>query len=534
MLFKLSMKFQLSFVGLLIIIIISCNPACRNEGVVDSNFNKNDSLVINHLFDSLSQNYLMSNDSLVLFSDYIISSFDKSVDLINIRIAHSHYAHSNYFLAQEYFDHAAQIYLADSLIENYAEQISNIGVVKEVSGDYMGAIENYILALSIFDSIDVPLKKSYINNNIGIVYQQLDKNKEALSYYHKSLEISQKLGREDINASRYNNIATIYEEDYQDYDSALYYYHQAHLIYTTENQSKRLPILENNMGYIYLQQKQFNKADSLFSKALEFSLEYKLDNVLGSIYRNQSLLLIEQKRPQAAEDKALEAVNFTRKNQFKEKEIKALMALSEIYERRGKHEKANTILKTYHELKEELASKEEEQHISQLNIKYQVNEKEHQIQVLELENNVQSQELLQLWLFIAVLVVLLSGLFFIYRLQKRNSKLLLRQMKRDLADYIAQLEEIKEDQNKKEEELKSEVQEEQLNNEQHILKQLKQFGLTEREESVLILISKGYKNAEIAEKMFVSINTIKTHTKNLFIKLDVRNRIEASRKAHII
>jgi len=47
-------------------------------------------------------------------------------------------------------------------------------------------------------------------------------------------------------------------------------------------------------------------------------------------------------------------------------------------------------------------------------------------------------------------------------------------------------------------------------------------------------ITHGFKNQEIADKMFVSLSTIKTHTKNIFEKLDVRNRIEAVRKAHII
>jgi len=44
---------------------------------------------------------------------------------------------------------------------------------------------------------------------------------------------------------------------------------------------------------------------------------------------------------------------------------------------------------------------------------------------------------------------------------------------------------------------------------------------------VLKFIAKGYKNSEIAEKLFVSQNTIKTHIKNIYTKLNVRNRVEA-------
>lgn len=53
-------------------------------------------------------------------------------------------------------------------------------------------------------------------------------------------------------------------------------------------------------------------------------------------------------------------------------------------------------------------------------------------------------------------------------------------------------------------------------------------ALTQREQDILLLIRLGKTNAEIAQELEVSVNTIKTHTKNLFRKLGVRNRIEAS------
>ena len=47
---------------------------------------------------------------------------------------------------------------------------------------------------------------------------------------------------------------------------------------------------------------------------------------------------------------------------------------------------------------------------------------------------------------------------------------------------------------------------------------------TEKEFEVLEDLSKGLSNNQIAEKQFVSINTIKFHIKNIFVKLDVINR----------
>jgi LuxR family transcriptional regulator, maltose regulon positive regulatory protein len=51
--------------------------------------------------------------------------------------------------------------------------------------------------------------------------------------------------------------------------------------------------------------------------------------------------------------------------------------------------------------------------------------------------------------------------------------------------------------------------------------------LTERELDVLLLLAQGYGNQAIAEKLFVSITTVKTHLRNINIKLGAHNRTEA-------
>lgn len=57
------------------------------------------------------------------------------------------------------------------------------------------------------------------------------------------------------------------------------------------------------------------------------------------------------------------------------------------------------------------------------------------------------------------------------------------------------------------------------------------LGISERELEVLELMAEGLSNIEIAEKLFVSLNTIKTHSSNVFEKLDVKRRTQAVEKA---
>ena len=58
-----------------------------------------------------------------------------------------------------------------------------------------------------------------------------------------------------------------------------------------------------------------------------------------------------------------------------------------------------------------------------------------------------------------------------------------------------------------------------------------QLGISKRELEVLQLMAEGHTNQGIADELFVSLNTIKTHGSRIFEKLDVKNRTQAIDKA---
>lgn len=51
--------------------------------------------------------------------------------------------------------------------------------------------------------------------------------------------------------------------------------------------------------------------------------------------------------------------------------------------------------------------------------------------------------------------------------------------------------------------------------------------LTDREREILLIARNGLSNKAIAEKLFISIGTVKKHFENIFFKLEARNKIEA-------
>jgi DNA-binding CsgD family transcriptional regulator len=60
---------------------------------------------------------------------------------------------------------------------------------------------------------------------------------------------------------------------------------------------------------------------------------------------------------------------------------------------------------------------------------------------------------------------------------------------------------------------------------------LKNLNLSSREDEVLQLMAQGFSNADIANKLFLSLSTVKTHVSNLFFKMEVKSRTQAIEKA---
>jgi DNA-binding NarL/FixJ family response regulator len=57
--------------------------------------------------------------------------------------------------------------------------------------------------------------------------------------------------------------------------------------------------------------------------------------------------------------------------------------------------------------------------------------------------------------------------------------------------------------------------------------------LTPREREILALVAQGYSNAQLARALWVTEQTVKFHLSNIYRKLEVANRTEASRWAHL-
>lgn len=125
--------------------------------------------------------------------------------------------------------------------------------------------------------------------------------------------------------------------------------------------------------------------------------------------------------------------------------------------------------------------------------------------------------------FIIAFLALLIFTFFLIRFfikKRKKQETIIAQMKNELRSSMEELTEIKQ------ESVKDNL--DQIA--ERIEKLARKHELTDRETDVLLQITKGLNNKEIAEELFVSVNTIKYHTRNLYEKLDIKKRTEIASK----
>jgi ATP/maltotriose-dependent transcriptional regulator MalT len=173
--------------------------------------------------------------------------------------------------------------------------------------------------------------------------------------------------------------------------------------------------------------------------------------------------------------------------------------------------------------KDSIFNEKKRKNIAEILTRYETEKKEQQIELLDKYNQLKSQRIRIQWIaIIAILLISLSGAL-ISRLIIKNKNHKLRQMNLELHNYLLQLNDP----------LKRLVAGHDREDDP-VGELVDQFGLTQREAEIMDLIRQGLTNQELGDRLFVSSNTIKYHIKNIYIKLDVKNRVQALQKTTLV
>lgn len=293
-----------------------------------------------------------------------------------------------------------------------------MGVGYGTKGMYPEALDCHLKALRLSEKIGLKGLTGNNYTNIAIVYSNMGDFPRALDYFHRSLQIARQFPNQGGVADAFINLGDVYTKAMQ-LDSALIYTLEALHISETIHDSSRLSISLSNLGDIYVKKKAPLTALDYFKRALQLS--EAIHDADGISYTHHSM-----------------AEAYSLLGRYKESIHYAMMSLLEARELNA----SETIRNAYHTLytdyqdlgdfrqalawrnreialTDSLYTLGKEKQIKMLQSDYELEKKQHQLDVLNKDKLFQQEEIKRsksmYYLSIAGILLLITWAVFLVR-----------------------------------------------------------------------------------------------------------------------
>lgn len=342
--------------------------------------------------------------------------------------------------------------------------------------------------------------------------QALEYGKEALRW----------LRTEGVNANskgiRFSKVGNIFYLK-NNLDSADRYLGYAQEEYEALGDSVRLATLWVTQAKVEIAKKNYNQAVELAFRAKRWHVKSGYNSQVS--YANLTMIkaLLANGKLFEAEVVIKENLRVARELQLLDDLKETYFFLSELYEFQNSYKNSKEAFVKYQMIKDSLISMEEKQKIKQLELTFKFDKIESENEILRLNNavaaaQIEKDKLQIMWLIISLAIALVGSVLIIWLMYNRY------QLKRKL--LMAEISELRV-------QIKSllEGDTSDLGLDAASLNDKLNNPLSVREFEILQYAISDLNNSQIAEKIFVSVNTVKYHLKNIYTKLGVSNRKQA-------
>lgn len=299
-------------------------------------------------------------------------------------------------------------------------------------GEYELAMNHYLAALEIEYQLENEVGIATLLSNIGLIHLEQTNYDKATEFLLESIERMENLGQYNENYQNYNNLGVIYRRK-GEYDRALDYFFEAKklsmeleepdsLIYfiaslNIGNTYRNMGELEEGSGYLY-------EADEFFSRRGMRGSQSITNLVLGQLHQDLD-------ENEIALDYAFKSLEFAQEAIQRERIKDAYELIAELYESMGQFEEAYQNYRLYHAVSDSLLNIQRADRIDELQIQFEVEQKDREIMLLNREAELQQARIAQQnqlkYFLIGGLVLLLAiaGLLLYFNIiRKKNNQLL--------------------------------------------------------------------------------------------------------------
>ena len=404
------------------------------------------------------------------------------------------------------------------LREEEATALRLSGNVKYVKGAYPEALDSFQKSYLLYKELNDSTSQGRLLSNIGLVFKNLKQYPLALENYRKAYDIFL-FTNDSISMSKlFNNLGVIYK-NLELYDSARYYYQLSLAGKQRENDEKGIASTLTNLGIISFLENDDQSAENYFRESI--AIEENLGNTEGVVrnLNNLAKIYFESNQPEKARQVAGQAYGLAKEMKTTLQIKESSEILYQYFRQKKEYSKALEFHEIYAESVQSLSNEESAREIGRMESRLQLAAQQNEIASLKREKDLSELELSRKRILLislsVIMFLVITGVIVYIRFQRNKHELL----KKILTSHVMELG-LKVNQLSAKENSVLNISFDDLND--------KLINpISKREYEVLEQVFSKKTNREIAESLHVSLNTIKTHLKNLYDKLGVNNRTDA-------
>lgn len=442
----------------------------------------------------------------------------------------------NYDLAISQLDRCLALKTGWKDLKDLSLTYNNLGKTYAQKGNYEAAIYNFIEALNLMQIDSNLIGQAFYLNNIGAVYDLQHNYFKALEYYQQSLKIKEELQDSLGIAASCTNIGITYH-NLEKFDLAVKFNQRAYSIFSKYDQPTRTARSLANTGNSYLSMEDFENASFYLKEALSLESQIEEELLIISLNNNLASLYLSLNMPDSADFYNKKSYALSRKANSLQGLASASKVQSQIHEMKGDLKSALQEERLFAQYNDSLINEANIYAVAEMESKYELAQKEKKIQQKNFE--IQKQKLQQekeaslkkFYFSLSLLLIIVFILILVKYRQKKRVNNLLTIQNNIIQNKNENLERIK-NQLKAELEDKTEILDKVFtsNKSQELPPEI--LSLSKREMEVLASLASGKTDQEIADSLFISKSTTKTHLRRIYSKLLVNGRSEAVSIAH--
>lgn len=420
---------------------------------------------------------------------------------------------------------------------------NNLGKTYMNTGQYELAASNFLKALKIMEASKDLQGQAYYLNNLGALYDLQHNYDRAIGFYSKSLAIKSQLKDQKGVAATHTNLGISYY-NLGNYQKAIASYEIAIRTYREFGTEAKLARSLSNLGKVYLELKDLPKARKVLIEAYQMKVNISDAQLISSLTNNLASYYISSGKLDSALMYNQQGLDLATSTGSLKEMRDSYINRAEIYAAQKEFAEAYATLLIGMRYNDSLVNEANIYAVADIEGKYNYEKNTRIIKEKELENvrsqkEIQEQKSMIYYLILGVSVLLLTAALLVvrFRQKKRKAELLLGQNKL-IHKQKFELEAINSRLSNELDQLQVSVEEKErllnevFNSAKKIELPPELLALSKREMEVLGYLALGRSDEEIAQSLFLSKSTVKTHLRRIYSKLLVKSRSEALAIAH--